>query len=92
MRRQRAALGSEGYAAIKHIAFHQARVFASGEHAVFEGTLDWTLELSDGKQAVTRAMPFMSILRVVDGKLVEHRDSADYAPFLAAVRAARQGA
>lgn len=37
-------------------------------------------------------MPFMSILRVVDGKVVDHRDSADYAPFLAAVRAARQGA
>lgn len=92
MRRQRAALGSEGYAAIKHMAFHQTRVFVSGEHAVFEGTLDWTLELSDGKQAVTRAMPFMSILRVVDGKVVEHRDYADYAPFLAAVRAARQGA
>ncbi|MBL8264302.1 MAG: hypothetical protein JNM58_17960 [Xanthomonadaceae bacterium] len=43
MRRQRAALGGEGYAAIKHMAFHQARVFASGEHAVFEATLDWML-------------------------------------------------
>lgn len=82
----------EGYAAIKHMAFHQTRVFVSGEHAVFEGTLDWTLELSDGKQAVTRAMPFMTILRVVDGKVIEHRDYADYAPFLQAVRAARKGA
>lgn len=81
----------EGYAAIRHMAFHPMRSFVSGEHAVFEGTLDWTLELKGGKQAVTQGMPFITVLRVVEGQVLEHRDFADYSPFLAAVRAARAG-
>ncbi len=79
----------EGYAAIRHMAFHPMRSFVSGEHAVYEGTLDWTLELKGGKQAVTQGMPFITVLRVVDGQVLEHRDFADYTPFLAALRAAR---
>jgi ketosteroid isomerase-like protein len=81
----------EGYAAISHMEFHQMRAFVSGEHAIYEGTLDWTLELKGGKQAVTRGMPFISVLRVVDGRVMEHRDFADYTPFLAAMRAAKSG-
>lgn len=81
----------EGYAAIKHMEFHEMRAFVSGDHAVFEGTLDWTLELRGGKQAVTRAMPFITVLRVVGGRVLEHRDFADYTPFLAAMRAAQAG-
>ena len=81
----------EGYAAIKHMEFHQMRAFVSGEHAIYEGTLDWTLELGDGKQAVTKGMPFITVLRVVQGRVLEHRDLADYTPFLAAMRAARAG-
>lgn len=79
----------EGYAAIRHMAFHPSRVFYAGEHAIFEGTLDWTLALDGGRQAVTTGMPFVTVLRVVDGLVVEHRDYADYTPFLAAVKAAR---
>lgn len=82
----------DGYAAIRHMAFHASRVFVSGEHAVFEGTLDWTLALAGGRQAVTTGMPFITVLRVVDGRVVEHRDYADYTPFLAAVKAARETA
>jgi hypothetical protein len=81
----------EGYAAIKHMEFHQMRAFFSGEHAIYEGTLDWTLELSGGKQAVTKGMPFITVLRVVQGRVLEHRDFADYTPFLAAMQAARAG-
>lgn len=79
----------EGYAAITHMAFHPMRAFVSGEYAIYEGTLDWTLDLGDGKQAVTDGMPFMTVLRVVQGRVQEHRDFADYTPFLAAMRAAR---
>ena len=79
----------EGYAAIKHMAFHPIRTFVSGDHAIYEGTLDWTLELRDGKQAVTEGMPFITVLRVADGHVLEHRDFADYTPFLAAMKAAR---
>lgn len=82
----------EGYAAIRHMVFHPSRVFYAGEHAVFEGTLDWTLALASNQQAVTLGMPFVTVLRVVEGQVVEHRDYADYTPFLAAVKAARAAA
>lgn len=81
----------EGYAAIQHMAFHPMRAFVSGEHAVYEGTLDWTLALGSGRLAVTKGMPFITVLRVVRGQVLEHRDYADYTPFLAALQAARAG-
>lgn len=79
----------EGYAAIRHMAFAPTRTVFSGAYAVFEGTLDWTLELDGGKEAVTRNMPFLTILRVQSGVIVEHTDYADYQPFIDAVRRAR---
>ena len=78
-----------GYAAIRHMEFHQMRAFYSGEYAIYEGTLDWTLELRNGKRAVTRGMPFVTVLRVARGRVLEHQDLADYTPFLAAMRAAQ---
>ncbi len=79
----------EGYAAIKNMTFASSRTVFSGAHAVFEGTLDWTLELDGGTQAVTRNMPFLTILRVQSGMVVEHTDYADYQPFVEAVRRAK---
>jgi hypothetical protein len=79
----------EGYAAIQHMAFVPSRTLLSGAYAVFEGTLDWTLALEGGAQAVTRRMPFITILRVRSGLVVEHTDYADYQPFIEAVRRAR---
>jgi hypothetical protein len=81
----------DGYASITHMAFHQSRMFFSGQHAVFEGTLDWTLSLGEGKHAVTKGMPFVTVLKVVNGQVVDHQDLADYAPFVAAVRKVRAG-
>jgi ketosteroid isomerase-like protein len=81
----------ENYASIEHMRFEPDRVFASGTFAVFEGRLDWTLALPNGGRAVTRAMPFLTILRVADGQVVEHLDYADYRPFLEANRKARGG-
>jgi SnoaL-like domain len=81
----------ENYAPIVHMTFHRTRAFFSSQHAVFEGTLDWTLSLDAGKQAVTKGMPFVTIVQVVDGLVVDHQDFADYAPFLDAVRKARSG-
>jgi ketosteroid isomerase-like protein len=79
------------YAAIRHMQFNRTRAFFSGRHAVFEGTLDWTLALGGGKEAVTLAMPFVTILRIEDGLVVEHRDFADHQPFVAAHRRATGG-
>jgi hypothetical protein len=80
----------EGYAAITHMEFNPSRVFFSGEYAVLEGTLGWTLSLGTGNSATTQAMPFLTVLHVVGGQVIEHRDFADYAPFLAAVRPANE--
>ncbi len=34
-------------------------------------------------------MPFITILRIVNGQVIVHQDLADYSPFLAAVRLAK---
>ena len=47
-------------------------------------------KLGEGRE-VASVMPFLSILRIEDGLVVSHRDYADYAPFLAAARAPRNG-
>jgi ketosteroid isomerase-like protein len=81
----------ENYAAIKAMRFNRTRAFFSGSHAVFEGTLDWTLGLQGGKEAVTVGMPFVTILRLDAGLVLEHRDFADYQPFIVAQRKAASG-
>lgn len=79
----------EGYAAIKHMEFAPSRTVFSGAYAIFEGTLDWTLKLDGGAEAITKSMPFITILRVQSGVVVEHTDYADYQPFIEAVRRAK---
>ncbi|MGJ8537899.1 MAG: nuclear transport factor 2 family protein [Parasphingopyxis sp.] len=85
------ALFREGYAGITRMALRPLRTFHSGQHSVFEGELDWTLRLDDGRE-VASVMPFITILNVEDGLVVSHRDFADYAPFVAALRASRETA
>lgn len=81
----------ETYAAIRSMHFHAASQFVSGEHMVFIGELEWRLGLPDGLVVDTR-MPFVVRLQVRDGKVLEHLDTADYKPFVAALRKARAAA
>jgi limonene-1,2-epoxide hydrolase len=81
----------ENYAAIKAMHFNKVRTFFSGSHAVFEGTLDWTLVLQGGKEVVTVGMLLVTILRLDSGRVLEHRDFADYQPFVSAHRKAVGG-
>lgn len=78
----------ETYAAIHSMTFHPASQFASGEHMVFVGELEWSLALSDGLIVDTR-MPFVVRLQVRNGKVLEHLDTADYNPFVIALKKAR---
>lgn len=71
----------EGYASITTMRFAPVRRFASGPVAVFEGDLDWTLRLQDGR-LVHSVTPIVTTLRVADGRVVEHVDLVDYQPFL----------
>lgn len=87
---RRCANFREGCAAITHMEFNPSWMLFSVEYAVFEGTLDWTLSLGTGNSATTKAMPFLTVLHVTDGQVIGHRDFADFAPFLAAVRPANE--
>lgn len=79
------------YAAIRSMSFNPASQFASGEHMVFVGDLQWSIGLPDGLVVDTR-MPFVVRLQVRNGKVLEHLDTADYKPFVAALRKARAAA
>jgi ketosteroid isomerase-like protein len=67
--------------------FQSLRTVYSGEYAIYEGSLTWTSHFK--QRSITATVPLISILRVVDGKIVEHRDYADYQPFIDAERASR---
>ena len=79
----------EGYANVQYMRFERARSFYSSNYAIYEGTLDWALDMGDG-QIVKTKMPFTTILRIENGKVTKHRDYADYRPFTAAVKAMRE--
>ncbi len=78
----------ETYASIRDMRFHPQSQFASGEHMVFVGELEWSIGLPDGLTVGNR-MPFVVRLQVRDGKVLEHQDTADYKPFMEALRKAR---
>lgn len=74
-----------GYASISEISFDQQRAFFSSDYAVFEGTLDWTIDTGDGNEVATKAMPFVVVIKVENGKVIEHQDFADYRPYFNAL-------
>ncbi len=78
-----------GYAGIE-LAFEQSRATFSGYYAIFEGTLTWSAPVQGGGRVEAKDSPFVVILRVEGGKVVEHRDYADYHPFIDAMKA-REG-
>ncbi len=78
----------QGYAGITHMHFVADRKLFAGQFAVFEGALDWDLQLKNGSLVKTRAMPLLTVIKVVDGLVVEHIDYGDYQPFLTAYEAA----
>lgn len=77
-----------GYAGITDMTFAIDRRLISGDIAIYEGALNWGLDLGDGT-LVDSVTPMVIVLTVEDGKVVKHRDYVDYAPFLEAVRKAR---
>jgi len=81
----------ENYARITRMEFKRTRVFYSGHYAVFEGALTWAVDGKDGKAILTEAMPLVTILRVEGERVAEHRDFADYHPFIEARRRAQPG-
>ncbi|WP_265570773.1 nuclear transport factor 2 family protein [Sphingomicrobium nitratireducens] len=76
-----AAFFRTAYAGISRMEFTPSRSFASSDTAVFEGMLDWDVDMGGGR-IVSTSMPFVVILALRDGKIVSHRDFADYRPFL----------
>jgi hypothetical protein len=75
-----------GYAGLE-MSFAQDRAIFTGHFAIFEGKLTWSAPTQGGGRLVTRDAPFVLVLRIEGGKVVEHRDYADYHPYIEAVRA-----
>lgn len=79
----------EGYSTIEQMRFVPHQTFFSGRFAVFSGQLDWTMKIDNGRRVHT-VMPLVTTLRIEGGLVLEHRDLADYHPFLVALRQARE--
>lgn len=85
----------KSYSGISRMELDLDREFASSDNALFEGTLSWDVDMGGGR-IVSTEMPFVLVLTIHDGKVVTHRDYADYRPFLeanaASMREARAAA
>ena len=77
----------EHYAPISFQFIQDSRMFAI-DHAIFVGKLSWTYQLPKQKLVVEK-MPMVVVLQMVDGRVVSHRDYADYRPYFTAVEASR---
>jgi len=75
----------EHYAPISFQFTQDSSMFAI-DHAIFVGKLSWTYQLPKQKLVVEK-MPMVVVLQMVDGRVVSHRDYADYRPYFSAVEA-----
>lgn len=78
-----------GYSVITHMRFDLDRRLVSGDVGVYEGTLDWGVDIGNGS-TVAAVSPMVIVITVAEGKVVKHRDYLDYSSFLAAVSASRK--
>lgn len=78
----------ENYSGLTKMIFHKTRVVHSGAYAIYEGDLEWGVKYPAGR-VVESLTPFVVILKVENGKVVEHRDWVDYGPFLQSELATR---
>jgi len=76
-----------GYASLE-MRFSSLRSMYSGEHAFYEGTLAWDLNLPG--RVVKSEVPMIVVLKVVDAKVISHSDFVDYQPFIDAEVASRE--
>ncbi len=79
-----------GYAGVE-MSFEPTRTIFSGRYAILEGKLSWSSMMQGGMKVDSPDTPYVLILRVEGGKVVEHRDYTDYHPFIAAYRKAQGG-
>ncbi len=66
------------YASIVEMNFDLIREFFSDQYAIFEGSLNWTWKDDAGGLHPNNGMPIVVILKIEEGKVIEHRDYADY--------------
>lgn len=69
--------------------FSQDSSMLAIDHAIFVGRLSWTYQQGQQKLVVEK-MPMVVVLQMVDGRVVSHRDYADYRPYFAAEAASRR--
>lgn len=79
----------KAYAPITAMTFKPTRTMFASNIAIYEGSLSWATKISKGRLVETKDMPFVVILKIVGGKVQEHRDYADYGPFIQEFRKVR---
>lgn len=79
----------QGYATVTKMTLHRTRAIHAGNYGIVEGELEWAVKFP-GDRLVQSRGPFIIIVRVEGGKVVEHRDYVDYAQFIKDERASRQ--
>ncbi|WCL55253.1 nuclear transport factor 2 family protein [Gimibacter soli] len=79
-----------GYASIKDMSFNPLRTIHSADFGLYEGVLHWEIDVNG--VIVISETPFVTIVKVLEGKVIEHRDFVDYAPFIAAWKQASEAA
>lgn len=78
------------FSGILHMDARVTRRLFSANHAIFESALDWTSALGAEKSMTVRATPFVVVLRIQEGKVVEHTDYADYHGFISEYQRSRR--
>lgn len=67
------------YASIVEMKSENMKPVFSADYGIFAFTLKW--KLRSGGKIIAIAMPLVVQLKVKDGKIIEHRDFADYSFF-----------
>jgi ketosteroid isomerase-like protein len=70
------------FAGITHMKAHVKRALFSSNFAVFEAELDWSVAVRNGESVEVKGAPFVVVLRIEDGRVIEHTDYADYRSFI----------
>lgn len=74
---------------ITKMSFQRRRGIYSGQYGLYDGDLTFAVHV-EKNLVVESTTPIVLAIRVEEGKVVEHRDYVDYAPFLTALKAAQK--
>ncbi len=75
------------YASITEMKADIIRKIISGNHAIYEMQLHFKFYQNEDKDLISISMPLITILAIKDGKVIEHKDYANYNDYIEQYRA-----